>query len=184
MAAVTAQAAQPPRIRTTQAGDEVACAAIYAPYVLETPISFELTPPTPAQMAERIRAAHLWLVAERDGTVVGFAYAGAHNPREAYRWSADVSVYVDAASHGRGIGRALYATLFERLRERGFCMVCAGITEPNEASNALHESLGFVEVGTYRRIGFKGGRWHDVRWMQLEIDDGGPAPPDPRGPAL
>jgi phosphinothricin acetyltransferase len=169
---------RPCSIRLARPRDAAACAAIYAPYVLDGPASFEDVPPSPRQMRARFRYAHAWLVAERDGRVVGFAYGAPHRERAAYRWSADVSVYLDAAHHRQGIGRALYVDLFERLRTIGIRMLCAGITQPNEASNGLHAALGFTPVGTYQKIGWKQGRWHDVLWMQLDLwRDGGEGPP-------
>jgi L-amino acid N-acyltransferase YncA len=168
-------------------GDAAACAEIYAPYVTDSAISFEERAPSAAEFGTRIAryaATHAWLVAERDGAVVGYAYACGFNPRPVYRWSASVSVYVGDEERGRGVGRALYAELFERLRSRGFRMACAGITLPNEASIALHESFGFHPVGTLREIGWKQGGWHDVGWWQLELapaGEGAPAEPLPPG---
>ena len=166
------------------ARDAAACAAIYAPHVEGSPVSFEEEVPGPEEMAARIRrygTGHAWLVAEREGEVVGYAYATAFNERPAYRWSTSVSVYVAEGARGQGIGRALYEALFGRLRERGFRMACAGITLPNEASEGLHQSLGFERIGVNREIGFKEGAWRDVGWYQLELV---PAPerppPEPR----
>ena len=146
----------------------------------------------PEEIGARIEAAaktHAWLVAELGGEVVGFAYAGPHRARPAYRWAVDVSVYVDAAHHGEGVGRALYEALFEELRARGFRTACAGITLPNEASVALHERLGFEPVGVYGRIGWKAGRLARRRLVAAGpgAGRGGPAgraapdrpPPDP-----
>lgn len=168
--------------------DASACAAIYAPHVAESATSFEEDPPDATEFSERISrttSTHPWLVAERDGEVVGFAYACPHRARAAYRWATEVSVYVAAEQCGKGNGRALYTELMERLRKQRFQVVCAGITLPNEASVALHESLGFVPVGVYRRIGWKAGAWWDVGWWQLELEPAGggppaePLPPDP-----
>lgn len=161
--------------------DAAACAAIYAPSVEDAPISFEERAPDAAEMTARIRriqATHPWLVAERGDSVVGYAYACPHRQRTAYRWSVDVSVYVAAGAVGEGIGRALYTELFERLRAQRFRMAYAGITLPNPASVALHESLGFAQVGTMREVGWKLGEWRDVGWFQLEL-----APPSPEPPA-
>jgi phosphinothricin acetyltransferase len=160
--------------------DAAACAAIYAPYVTGAATSFEEKPPGESDFAKRIAAAqerHAWLVAVREGNVVGFAYAGAHRGRPSYRWSVEVSVYVEEAHHGAGAGRALYTALFERLRERGFRRACAGITLPNEASVALHERLGFEPIGVYRKIGWKAGAWRDVGWWQLQLAPQGDEPP-------
>lgn len=160
--------------------DATACASIYAPHVEDNPISFEEQAPDAAEMSariRRIRATHPWLVAERGGEVVGYAYACPHRQRTAYRWSVDVSVYVAAGHVGEGIGRALYSALFERLRAQRFRMAYAGITLPNPASVALHESLGFTQVGTMREVGWKLGAWRDVGWFQLELSPAGPEPP-------
>jgi L-amino acid N-acyltransferase YncA len=167
--------------------DAAACAAIYRPYVEDTAISFESVPPSAAEFAERIATTserYPWLVDEDDdGAVAGYAYASPHNPRAAYRWAVDVAVYVDGSRHRRGTGRRLYEALFERLRELGYHVACAGVTLPNDASVGLHESLGFEPVGTYRRVGWKAGEWHDVGWWQLELLPAGEDPPsEPRRP--
>jgi phosphinothricin acetyltransferase len=166
--------------------DAAACAAIYAPHVEGSAVSFEEQPPSAAEMAariERVAATHAWLVAELAGRVVGYAYACPFQARPAYRWSVSVSVYVDAAARGRGVGRTLYLELFAGLRARGFRMACAGITLPNAASVALHEALGFEPVGVNRQIGWKEGAWRDVGWWQLELSPAGEeAPAEPAAP--
>jgi phosphinothricin acetyltransferase len=152
--------------------DGAACAAIYAPYVTGSVVSFEEEAPGAAEMTRRIAATtatHPWIVAERDGAVAGYAYASRHRDRAAYRWAADVAVYVDARHHGAGVGRELYAELLEQLRGRGLRWACAGIALPNPASVGLHEAFGFEPVGVYREIGFKAGGWHDVGWWQLDL---------------
>jgi phosphinothricin acetyltransferase len=154
------------------AADAAPCAAIYAPHVEGGATSFEEEAPDAGRFAARIEAlsaTHAWLVAEVEGALAGFAYACRHRSRPAYRWAADVSVYVDPRHQGRGVGRALYSALFDELRARGFRIACAGITLPNEASIALHERLGFEPVGVYRRIGWKAGAWRDVGWWQLAL---------------
>jgi phosphinothricin acetyltransferase len=161
--------------------DAVACAAIYAPSVEDGPTSFEERAPDAVELADRIEGSHAWLVAEEGGQVVGFAYACPHRSRPAYRWAVEVSVYVAAGHQGEGHGRCLYEALFANLREHGFRVACAGITLPNEASVALHESLGFEPVGVYRGIGWKAGAWRDVGWWQLELSPGAEDPPaEPR----
>ena len=148
--------------------DAAACAAIYAPFVTESWISFELEPPTADEMAARIAdygASHAWLVAEQDGRVAGYAYGSPHRSRAAYASSCDVAVYVDPAFARRGIGRALYGALLPRLAER-FHAAFAGIALPNNASVGLHEAMGFTPVGTYREVGWKLGGWRDVGWWQ------------------
>ena len=166
--------------------DAHACASIYAPYVRDTAISFEYEPPSPHQMAERMRTAYVWLVAHasspegEDERVVGYAYGSRHQQRAAYRWAADVAIYIDRGHHRAGVGRALYARLFERLRDVGLWTLCAGVTQPNAASDGLHRMMGFTEVGVYRRIGWKAGAWQDVRWWQLDLrpDESGPPQPE------
>jgi L-amino acid N-acyltransferase YncA len=171
----------PPTIRAADLQrDAAACASIYAPNVEASPTSFEEQPPTAEEMAvriERVSATHPWLVAEGGGGVLGYAYACRHRERPAYRWAADVSVYVAEGQRGRGLGRRLYESLFERLRAQRFQIACAGITLPNEASVALHRKLGFTEVGVYRRIGWKAGAWRDVGWYELELVPAADGPP-------
>ncbi len=163
------------------ARDGAACAAIYAPFVTGSHVSFEEEPPDADEFARRIdrtSRSYPWLVAEQDGAVIGFAYASAHRERAAYRWAADAAVYVDERSRRRGVGRALYESLFSLLARQGVQTVCAGVTLPNDASVGLHEAVGFRPVGVYRRIGYKQGAWRDVGWWQLELvapTDGVPA---------
>jgi L-amino acid N-acyltransferase YncA len=166
-------------IRDATEHDAAACAAIYAPFVTDTAITFEYEPPTEAEMARRIAAAqraHAWLVLEDDGRVVGYAYAGPYKERGAYRWSCEVSVYLEMGRRRSGAGRALYEALFARLAERGFRTLVAGMSLPNDASEGLHRALGFEPIGIFRRIGWKHGQWRDVAWVQrlLSTDDGPP----------
>ncbi|MET0557767.1 MAG: arsinothricin resistance N-acetyltransferase ArsN1 family B [Solirubrobacterales bacterium] len=169
--------------------DAAACAAIYAPHVNGSPVSFEEAPPDGAEMAARIatiQATHPWLVAEDGEEVVGFAYGVQHRTRHAYRWSTDVSVYVGDGARRAGVGRALYVELLARLRDQGFQMAYAGIALPNEASVDLHESFGFEPVDVYHRVGWKAGAWRDVGWWQLRIgppDADSTPPPEPMPPA-
>jgi phosphinothricin acetyltransferase len=175
------------------ARDGAACAAIYAPYVERSGVSFEDVAPTAAELAARIAqtsARFPWLVLDDDaGRVIGYAYAGAHHARAAYRWAVDVAVYVDPASQGAGAGRRLYGALLGLLGRQRLRIACAGIALPNDASVGLHRALGFEHVGTYRAIGWKAGEWRDVSWWQLALvpdagarDDGDGAPPEPLGP--
>jgi phosphinothricin acetyltransferase len=170
-------------VRDASEDDAPACAAIYAPYVRETAVSFEAEPPTPAQMVERIAAAmhmHAWVVLEDEGRVVGYAYGGPHAQRAAYRFSCEVSVYVEQGRRRTGSGRLLYEALFKRLTARGYRMAVAGMTLPNEASAGLHRAMGFESVGVYRRIGWKFGAWHDVAWMQRALGAERDPPPESR----
>lgn len=170
------------RVRGASERDGEACAAIYAPYVTDTAITFESEPPSPAEMAERIAAAvrtHAWVVLERGGRVVGYAYGGPFNWRAAYRFSCEVSVYLEPGRRRTGGGRILYEALFARLAERGFRTVVAGMTLPNEASAGLHSAMGFEPVGTFCRIGWKHDAWHDVAWAKRSIAAGQDPPAEP-----
>ena len=153
--------------------DAAAVAAIYAPHVVEGVASFETVPPDAAEMAGRIAATtrtHPWLVCEwPDGGVAGYVYAAVHNPRAAYQWSANVTVYIDARYRRKGIGRALYASLFAVLRLQGFYNAYGGITLPNAGSVGLHEATGFRLVGVYKEVGYKFDRWWDVGWWALAL---------------
>jgi len=174
-----------PTIRLAEDRDAAALARIYAANVTDTVISFEIVPPDAAEMAARVRRVQPhapWLVYDA-GEVVGYAYAAAHRERAAYRWAIDVSVYVDGAHRRRGVGHALYSSLLALVRLQGFYRAHAGITLPNAASVALHESFGFAPVGVYGAVGFKHGRWHDVGWWQLALRDAGGEPAEPLTPA-
>lgn len=168
-------------IRIALESDAAAVAAIYAPIVAETAISFETVPPSAKMMAERMRstlATHPFLVAERAGKVVGYAYASAHAAREAYQWSTNVTVYVAADARGGRVGRRLYGVLFPVLEAQGFHAAFAGIALPNAASVALHEAVGFQPLGVYREVGFKHGRWHDVGYWRRSLNvETPPSPP-------
>jgi L-amino acid N-acyltransferase YncA len=171
-------------VREARDEDAAACAAIYAPYVTDTAITFELTPPSESDMAARITAArgtHAWLVAtdEDAGQVIGYAYGGPYKERAAYRWSCEVSVYVARDSRGKGAGRRLYEALLPALAARGYHMAVAGMTLPNPGSEALHQKLGFTPIGTYRSIGWKHNNWHDVKWTQRPLTPA--SPPFDRG---
>jgi L-amino acid N-acyltransferase YncA len=161
-------------IRRARAEDGARCAAIYAPFVVETAVSFETEPPSAAQMAERIARClrtHPWLVAEDGGELLGYAYATAHRQRPAYQWAAEVSAYVAPAAQRRGVGRALYGRLLADLAACGYRLALAGVTLPNPASVALHEAMGFEPVGVYRGVGYKLSAWHDVGWWQRALGD-------------
>lgn len=171
-------------IRLATPADATDCLEIYAPYVRNTSISFELTPPTTEAFQERIDSTLdtlPWLVCEAGDDILGYAYAGHSRMREAYQWVVESSVYVDGDHHRRGIARGLYTSLFDLLRLQGYFVVLAGMTLPNPASVELHRAMGFEPVGVYENIGYKQGDWHDVEWMQLELlppaDD--PVPPSP-----
>ena len=170
-------------IRPADRGDAEAVAAIYAPIVLETAISFEAEPPSATTMAERIEAAlpvYPWLVAVSGDQVLGYVYAGEHSGRAAYRWSVNVTAYVAASARGEGVGRRLYGVLMSMLKAQGFHAAFAGITLPNPASVGLHEAAGFEPIGIYRQVGFKLGAWRDVGWWRLALTNDEAAPLEPK----
>ncbi|MDE3131368.1 MAG: N-acetyltransferase, partial [Acidobacteriota bacterium] len=176
-------------IRHATAEDAEGCLEIYAPFAEETAISFEEQAPSRDEFQRRIvriGRTYAFLVAEDADRIAGFAYGGEHRSRPAYRWAAEVSVYLGVAHRGRGIGRALYEPLFALLEEQGYRTLLAGITLPNQASVALHQSLGFEQVGVYRRIGWKAGCWRDVAWLsrQLGRDTHETGPPPSPGPPV
>jgi phosphinothricin acetyltransferase len=166
------------RIRRVTLDDARAVSEIYAPFVSDAATSFETVPPDAAEIQRRIKdktPRYPWLVFEADGVVLGYAYGSEHRPRQAYQWSADVSVYTHERARKRGVGRALYTALLDLLRRQGYFNAYAGITLPNPGSVHLHESMGFTPVGVYSRVGFKLGRWHDVLWLHLRLSEE-PAP--------
>lgn len=160
-------------IRLATPQDAPAIQAIYAPFVQETAVSFEVDVPTIAEMAGRMEKGLTlfpWLVCEREsGGVVGYVYASRHRERAAYQWGVDVTVYVHPEGRRGGVGRGLYTALFALLRLQGFYHAYAGIALPNVASVALHESLGFTPIGIYHQTGYKLGKWHDVGWWELVL---------------
>jgi phosphinothricin acetyltransferase len=168
------------RVAVPEDGAEVA--AIYDPIVRDTAISFEVDPPGGAEMHRRIVATldtHPWLVCADGAHVRGYAYASRHRERAAYRWSADVTVYIHEDSRGRGVGRALYTALLALLVRQGFRQAYGGITLPNAGSVALHESQGFRRIGVFEDVGWKLGAWHPVGWWGRELGPATAAPPEP-----
>lgn len=161
-------------IRRATPEDAAPICAIYNPYVAGTTISFEEAPVSAADMAQRIvdvDAAGLpWLAAWRDGRLVGYAYATRWRVRPAYRSSVESTVYLDPQECGRGTGAALYRALLDALRTLDVHMVIGGIAQPNPASVALHEKLGFRKVAHFSEVGRKFGRWVDVGYWELRLE--------------
>lgn len=163
-------------IRAATPEDAEALAAIYAPYVRDTAISYELTPPTTEEFAGRIERTlerYPYLVVERGGVIVGYAYAGPFKPRAAYAASVELSVYVDGAHHGEGIGRALYDALERELVAAGVTNFYACIAYPpvederlTYASVRFHERMGFEVVGRFHGCARKFDRLYDMVWME------------------
>lgn len=168
--------------RAAQVEDGAAVADIYGPYVRYTAVSFEADVPTAAMMADRIEATlptHPWLVVERDGAVVGFTYAGKHSQRAAYRWTVDVTVYVNRDECRGGVGRQLYGALLTTLRMQGFRSAFSEIVLPNPGSVRLHEAMGFRNLGVHKDIGHKLGQWHDIGYWRLGLSESSTPPEEP-----
>ena len=169
-------------VRPARDSDAAACLEIYAPFVRETAVSFEARVPSLEIYRGRIlETLHRtpWLVGEAEGGVAGFAYATPHRERAAYQWSVEVTLYLAPQFQRQGLGRRLYAPLFHCLSAQGFYNAYAVITLPNPVSVALHEKLGFRPVGVFGKAGFKLGRWHDVGWWELRLQE---PPTDPKPP--
>jgi L-amino acid N-acyltransferase YncA len=169
-------------IRPAGASDIPAITRIYAYAVLYGSASFELEPPDEAEMARRLRALHdggfPYLVAEQDGAVVGYAYAGPYRTRPAYDWTVEDSIYIDAGVHGHGIGRALIERLITESEARGYRQIIAVIGDSEQAASiALHRRAGFRLVGTFENVGFKHGRWLDSVLMQRALGAGATTAP-------
>ena len=159
-------------IRFVVPEDATVIQSIYAPYVANTSISFETEIPSVKTITERIKtmlSKYPYLVYETDSTIIGYAYASRYRDRAAYRFSADVSVYVAPEHHRHGVGKALYSKLFDLLIKQNIYTIYAAITLPNEASIGLHKSLGFHEVGVYQNVGYKHGKWLDVIWLEKPL---------------
>ena len=167
-------------IRLATSSDAAAIAEIYRPIVTSTPISFEIEPPDEQEFQHRIKKVipgHPWLVCENQQQIAGYAYASRHHERAAYQWSVDTSVYVHSDYRRRGIGQALYTSLFRILIAQDYYNAYAGITLPNPGSVGLHESVGFKRLCVYHNVGYKLGSWYDVGWWELSLRPVTGAPP-------
>ena len=162
-------------IRAANPQDAAAIAAIYNPYIADTTISFEEEPVSTEDMRGRIAAVQdgglPWLVLERDGEIAGYAYATKWRVRHAYRFSVETSVYLAAHHAGKGAGTALYTALLAQLRAAGYRLAIGGIAQPNPASVALHEKMGYRKVAHFGEVGFKFGQWIDVGYWERRLDD-------------
>lgn len=157
-------------IRPVVLSDASALAEIYNVYVRDTVITFEETPVSSDDMANRIQKRANdglpWLVVEQDKTILGYAYAAPWRERSAYRFSVEVSVYLDANQKQKGLGSALYQALFDALEKTEVHAALAGIALPNDASIGLHEKFGMKQVAHLPEVGFKFDRWVDVAYWQ------------------
>jgi len=171
------------RLRAAGPADAAALAEIYAPYVADSHVSFETAAPDGAEMRRRIESGgglYPWLVADDGGVALGYACAAAFRTRAAYRFTVETTVYCRAAGRREGVGTRLYARLLRVLEDQGFTQAVGAISLPNAASVGLHEKLGFVHGGTYRRVGYKLGRWHDVGLWQRPLAAAADPPEEPR----
>ncbi|HET9137399.1 MAG TPA: GNAT family N-acetyltransferase [Candidatus Kapabacteria bacterium] len=170
-------------IRFITLADAEAVRLIYLPYVRNTSITFEVAEPTPEEFVHRVEtitAQYPWIVYEENGEVLGYAYGCRHRAREAYDWSAESAIYVKEGAHGRGIGKKLYQALFALLKAQGYVNIYGGVTQPNENSNKLHEAVGFTELGRFKNIGYKHGKWHDTKWYELALQEHSAEPAAPK----
>jgi phosphinothricin acetyltransferase len=169
-------------IRIASDSDAASILDIYAPYIESTSFTFETEVPTVDMFKGRINAylqTWPWLVCEIDGVVAGYAYATRYRERVAYQWSIESSVYVHDNYQRAGVARALYTALIDILRFQGFRNLYAVINLPNDKSVAFHEKLGFEYFVTYKNVGYKLGRWKNVGWWQLQLNEYSPEPAAP-----
>src|SRR5438309_5164895 len=167
-------------IRVATEDDAGAFLEIYAPIVRDTAISFEDDVPSVDEMHDRIREklkTYPWFVAEEDGEILGYGYAAPLRSRAAYRWSAEVSMYIREDVRAKGVGTAIGMKLTEALLGMGVVILFGGTTLPNPASERIYRASGFELCGVWRNAGYKQGRWHDVGWYQRTIRDVDGEPP-------
>ena len=158
------------KIRAIEFQDLDGVLSIYTPIVEETHISFEYQPPGKEEFwlrVERIRATHPWLVLEDGNRIIGYAYATQVRGREAYSWSAELSVYISNDQHGKGLGRLLYLALIKVLEAQGIQNFYGVISLPNKGSELFHEKLGFQKIAVFDKIGYKNEQWRGIAWYYL-----------------
>ena len=162
------------RIRTARSEDAAALAAIYAPFVTGTVVSFELDAPSVEEFQRRIEAtstAFAYVVAEvvESGEIAGYAYYGTLRSRPAYQWAAETSIYLAPAHQGRGLGSVLVEAIERLMAAQGIALSVACITSDNTGSIAFHERLGYEHCGEFCNCAFKLGRWLSVTWMEKQL---------------
>ena len=170
-------------IRLATETDCAAILAIYAPFITETIITFENAVPTLAEFGGRmtnIQKKYPWLIVEQDHTLAGYAYASQFSERAAYDWSVDFSIYIKPQYQGKKLGKALYFALAELLKLQGYYNAYAAITLPNMKSESLHQGFGFKPIGAFHKVGYKLGKWRDVKWFELKLQDYSQAPVRPK----
>lgn len=161
-------------IRPVQPADFTPIAALTNHYIEHTTIHFGYEPVTLEELRaawEKGRERYPYFIAEIDGAFAGYAKAGVWRERAAYQWTAEAGIYVEQRFQGRGVGTRLYRALIDECRRCGFHTLVAGVTLPNDASVKLHEAVGFVRVGTFRRVGWKRNTWCDVGWFEMPLRD-------------
>jgi len=169
-------------IRVAEKDDAAGMLEIYAPFILNSGITQETEVPSVEEFQKRIISnlkERPWLVCEINNEIAGYAYAGKHRDRKGYQWCTEPSVYISEKYFGLGVANALYAALFDILKLQGYINAYAVITLPNDRSIAFHKKFGFDYLTTYKKIGYKLGQWHDVGWMQYEVN---PHKEDPEVP--
>ena len=167
-------------IRPATIQDSEQIRQIYSQYITK-PVTFENRIPSEEEFRQRVSgilAFYPYLVAESQGTIVGYAYAHAQAQRAAFRWNAELSIYLAPESAGHGLGKALYTAMLHLLKLQGIKTAYALITVPNKASQGLHERMGFKLEWIQPRAGFKDGSWHDVAWYLLPLAEACEAPED------
>lgn len=167
-------------IRTASAEDAAALLEIYAPYILETAITFEYDVPTVDEFARRITHTlrrYPYLAAETGGKIVGYAYASPFKERAAYDWAAETSIYVAQDCRGMGVGTRLYTKLEDILRRQNIVNSNACIAYPNPESIRFHEKMGYRTVAHFTKCGYKLGSWYDMIWMEKMLDSHREDPP-------
>ncbi|GMV99279.1 MAG: N-acetyltransferase [Candidatus Hydrogenedentota bacterium] len=172
------------QIRMANVNDATGILGVYAPYCVKSPVTFEVQPPSVADMQHRIEAIlrqYPFLVLEGeagsqhhagvDWPILAYAYGTKHGERAAYRFSTDVSIYVREDCIGKGCGKALYSVLLPLLAAQGYYKAFAGITVPNPGSQGLHTHMGFTPIGVFTHVGYKLGEWRDVAWYEKPLRD-------------
>lgn len=168
-------------IRFARPADAKAIHAIYAHYARETAVTFADEAPSAAHYAAQIAdRRYPFLVAEEDGQVAGFVYAGEFRTKAAFRWDVELTLYLAPGQTGRGLGSALMSACLTLLAAQGYVNAYSCVTLPNPASIALHRRFGFAELGVFPRTGYKLGRWHDVIWLTKPLAAPDGPPPEPR----
>lgn len=168
-----------PIIRFAHQSDAAGILEIYAPYVLSTPVTFEVTVPKEQDFKLRIdsiSASMPYLVCEIDGKIAGFAYAGAHKAAPAFSWNTSVNVYISDTYQRCNIASALYLAIISLLKAQGYRSIYAIVTASDVKSEAFHNAFGFSKVATLENVGYKFGAWHSLSIFEKQLDTSDKAP--------